>query len=63
MVRLDYDVFIFLFAPEIKIIFGISTSYDLRINKIYAKNSKKWVPDLNYRFTGVTGEGGVSDEV
>ena len=33
-VRIDYDVF--LFAPEMNIIFGIVTSNNIIINKIYA---------------------------
>ena len=36
-VRLGYDVLLFLFAPEMNIIFGTNTSNNLRINKIYAK--------------------------
>ena len=31
-VRLGYEVFLFLFAPEMNIIFGISTSNNIIIN-------------------------------
>ena len=40
-----------LFAPLINIIFDISTSNDLRISKIYAKNSGKQVLDGDLRLT------------
>ena len=40
-VRLGYEVFLFLFAPEMNIIFGISTSNNIIINKIYACNGAR----------------------
>ena len=40
-VRLGYDVFLFLFAPEMNIIFGISTSNNIIIDKIYACNGTR----------------------
>ena len=35
-VRFAYDVFLFLFVPEMNVIVGTTTSNNSRINKIYA---------------------------
>ena len=46
--------YVLLFAPLINIIFDISTSYNIGINIIYAKNSRKYVSDLRQIFTAIS---------
>ena len=46
-VRLGFDVFLFIFAPEMSIIFGIRTINKIIINKIYACNGTRTPSKIN----------------